>query len=98
MVTPLPPWTGGTGPPAAPADAGAASPQHTAVTSTRRSISTRYTPEERRRFPNRAGEGNRTPIFGLGSQRLGHWTTPALRGSLSDAVTLATCGCACSGR
>ena len=25
----------------------------------------------------RAGEGNRTPIFGLGSQRLGHWTTPA---------------------
>ncbi len=25
----------------------------------------------------RAGEGNRTPIFGLGSQRLSHWTTPA---------------------
>ena len=24
-----------------------------------------------------AGEGNRTPIFGLGSQRLDHWTTPA---------------------
>ena len=25
----------------------------------------------------RAGEGNRTPISGLGSQRLNHWTTPA---------------------
>ena len=24
-----------------------------------------------------AGEGNRTPISGLGSQRLNHWTTPA---------------------
>ena len=27
----------------------------------------------------RAGEGNRTPISGLGSQRLSHWTTPARR-------------------
>ena len=27
----------------------------------------------------RAGEGNRTPILGLGSQRLNHWTTPAER-------------------
>src|SRR3954447_18647431 len=38
----------------------------------------------------RAGEGNRTPIFGLGSQRLGHWTTPAGARSLTDADTLAT--------
>src|SRR5918993_1450383 len=30
-----------------------------------------------------AGEGNRTPIFGLGSQRLGHWTTPARAVSLA---------------
>ncbi len=29
------------------------------------------------RGPRGAGEGNRTPISGLGSQRLGHWTTPA---------------------
>ena len=29
------------------------------------------------RRAERAGEGNRTPIFGLGSQRLSHWTTPA---------------------
>ena len=36
----------------------------------------------------RAGEGNRTPIFGLGSQRLGHWTTPARVESVSDADTL----------
>ena len=27
----------------------------------------------------RAGEGNRTPICGLGSHRLNHWTTPAGR-------------------
>ena len=26
-----------------------------------------------------AGEGNRTPISGLGSPRLDHWTTPAVR-------------------
>ena len=37
----------------------------------------------------RAGEGNRTPIFGLGSQRLSHWTTPAEVGSVTDADTLA---------
>ena len=37
----------------------------------------------------RAGEGNRTPIFGLGSQRLSHWTTPARVGSVTDADTLA---------
>jgi cytochrome c biogenesis protein CcmG/thiol:disulfide interchange protein DsbE len=36
----------------------------------------------------RAGEGNRTPIFGLGSQRLGHWTTPAGGDSLSGADNL----------
>ena len=29
------------------------------------------------RLPSQAGEGNRTPISGLGSQHLGHWTTPA---------------------
>src|SRR4051794_936523 len=29
---------------------------------------------------DRAGEGNRTPISGLGSQRLDHWTTPARLG------------------
>src|SRR3954471_23806202 len=38
----------------------------------------------------RAGEGNRTPIFGLGSQRLSHWTTPAGTESVPDADTLAT--------
>ena len=36
----------------------------------------------------RAGEGNRTPIFGLGSQRLSHWTTPAGVESVTDADTL----------
>ena len=45
----------------------------------------------------RAGEGNRTPIFGLGSQRLSHWTTPARVGSVTDADTLAACACASSG-
>src|ERR1700742_100082 len=37
----------------------------------------------------RAGEGNRTPIFGLGSQRLSHWTTPAGFESVLHADTLA---------
>ena len=36
----------------------------------------------------RAGEGNRTPIFGLGSQRLSHWTTPASAESVTNADTL----------
>ena len=45
----------------------------------------------------RAGEGNRTPIFGLGSQRLGHWTTPARVESVTDADTLPACACASSG-
>ena len=35
----------------------------------------------------RAGEGNRTPIFGLGRQRLGHWTTPAATGQLIGELT-----------
>ena len=35
-----------------------------------------------------AGEGSRTPIFGLGSQRLSHWTTPAGVDSVPDADTL----------
>ena len=38
---------------------------------------------------SRAGEGNRTPISGLGSQRLSHWTTPAgCRESIRPAITL----------
>ena len=31
---------------------------------------------------SRAGEGNRTPISGLGSPRLNHWTTPARGGRI----------------
>ena len=58
----------------------------------------RGAPDALRRAAIGAGEGNRTPIFGLGSQRLSHWTTPAGVGSVTDADTLAACVCASSGR